>query len=202
MGQEQIVIRPARPTEDDGMAFGRLIHEVTEGALRFLLGRRVVEILCSAFREPDHDLSFQNTLFAQSDESVVGMVVGYPAGPNRRSSYRPLMAAEGSRLRRRIGIALFHARWRMMGHPFSGEFYVEYLIVDKAFRSQGIGTMLMGAVEKRAREIGSPRLTLDLAAKNDGGRRFYERLGMRQVPDWPPGRISRRVVHRLSKPLG
>jgi ribosomal protein S18 acetylase RimI-like enzyme len=183
------------------MAFGRFIHELTEGFFGFALGRRVVEILCSAFKEPDHDQSFQNTLFAQSGGSVFGMVVGYPVGSNRRSSYRPLMVAEGNRLRRRIGIALLRARWRLIGHPFSGEFYVEYLIVDQAFRGQGIGTMLMDAAEQRAREIGSLRLTLDVAAKNDDARRFYERRGMRQVPDWPPGRMSRRYVHRLSKPL-
>jgi hypothetical protein len=44
-------------------------------------------------------------------------------------------------------------------------------------------------------------LTLDVAAKNTAGQRFYERRGMTRVPDWPKGRFGRRFVLRMTKAL-
>ncbi|MFW5743419.1 MAG: GNAT family N-acetyltransferase [Spirochaetota bacterium] len=93
-------------------------------------------------------------------------------------------------------------RWRMVGYPFPGEFYVEFLIVDAAMRGRGIGARLMDAMEAKAREADARRFTLDVAAKNAGGRRFYERRGMTRVPDWPQSSVGRRVVLRMTKEVG
>lgn len=87
----------------------------------------------------------------------------------------------------------------MTGYPFPGEFYVEFLIVDETLRGRGVGGILMRAMEARARDAGTARITLDVAVKNAAGRRFYERLGIAPVPDWPKSRLGRRVVVRMTK---
>jgi ribosomal protein S18 acetylase RimI-like enzyme len=101
-----------------------------------------------------------------------------------------------------LGATFMRSRWRMIGYPFSGEFYPEFLIVDEALRGQGIGGVLMDAMEAKARQAAVDRLTLDVAAKNTAGQRFYERRGMMtRVPDWPKGRFGRRFVPRMTKGL-
>lgn len=60
----------------------------------------------------------------------------------------------------------------------------------------------MDSMEAKARQAGADRLTLDVAAKNAAGQRFYERRGiMSRVPDWPKGRFGRRFVLRMTKAL-
>lgn len=51
------------------------------------------------------------------------------------------------------------------------------IVVLPEWRGRGIGEQLMQAAEAWARERGAKRMILDLAAANDGARRFYERLG-------------------------
>ena len=49
--------------------------------------------------------------------------------------------------------------------------------VDRDWRGRGVGTALMRAAEDWARAHGAERMVLDLASKNDGARRLYDRLG-------------------------
>lgn len=192
-------IRPARPDLGEGRHFARYANEIAEGGFRIMLGPRFDEILAHAFVHPGHGMSYERTWFAERDGSIVGMVSGYVEGNAHQSEDEALMVAPGSRLRRRMGVAFMRWRWRMIGYPFPGEFYVEFLIVEAALRGQRIGDALMDAVEDEARRAGANRLTLDVAVKNAGGRRFYERRGMVRVPGWPEGRLGRRVILRMTK---
>lgn len=202
MSSNETDIRPARPDLDEGRVFARFANEIAEGGFRIMLGPRYVEILAHAFAQQGHGMSYENTSFAERDGRIVGMVSGYVEGEAHESEDDALMIAPGNRLRRRLGAAFMRWRWRMIGHPFSREFYVEFLIVDATVRGQGIGALLMDAMEAKARQAGADRLTLDVAVKNTRGRRFYERRGMTRVPDWPNGRFGQRFVMRMTKALG
>ncbi len=59
------------------------------------------------------------------------------------------------------------------------------IAVDKELRGDGVGSVLMDSFEKRARDSGSTRLSLDVSAKNEDARRFYERRGMAVASQWP-----------------
>lgn len=201
MSTSEIRIRPARPDLDEGRIFARFVNEIAEGGFRIMLGPRFVEILAHAFLQSGHGMSYENTSFAERDGEIVGMVSGYVEGGEHESEEDAVMVAPGNRLRRRLGVAFLRWRWRMIGYPFTGEFYVEFLIVDAALRGEGIGGVLMDAMEAKAREAGADRLTLDVAAKNTRGQRFYERRGMTRVPAWPKGRFGRRFVLRMTKTL-
>lgn len=58
---------------------------------------------------------------------------------------------------------------------------VHTLVVDEPWRGRGVGERLMKAAIERFREKGAGELVLHCATANEGGRRFYERLGMRAV---------------------
>ena len=182
----EINLRAANPTFDEGLAFARYADEVAEGFFRVMLGRRAEQLLGTAFAEPDHDLSYQRVTFAERDNVIVGMILGYTAEQHRRSSRRPLRRAAGwLRLRMRIVETLFAPMMRIVDSVPDGDFYVQFIAVDKELRGAGVGSVLMDFAEERARAEGLTRLSLDVSAKNEGARRFYERRGMNVESQWP-----------------
>ena len=58
--------------------------------------------------------------------------------------------------------------------------HVENIVVDEVCRGQGIGHALMAEAERIAKEWGAVQLNLMCWAFNDGARRLYESLGMRE----------------------
>ena len=90
MDRHSIVLRAANPTFDEGLACARYLDEAAEGFFRFWLGRRAAHIIATAFAQPDHDLSYQNVTFAERDNVIVGMFLGYTAEQHRSSSRQPV----------------------------------------------------------------------------------------------------------------
>jgi hypothetical protein len=157
MDRHSIVLRAANPTFDEGLAFARYLDEAAEGFFRFMLGRRAGHIIATAFAQPDHDLSYQNVTFAERENIIVGMVSGYTAEHHRRSSHQPLKRAAGRRnLRMRIVLILFAPLMRIIDSIADGDFYLQAIAVD-----------------------------IDVSAKNEGARRFYEHRGMTVESQWP-----------------
>jgi ribosomal protein S18 acetylase RimI-like enzyme len=186
MDRHSIVLRAAKPTLDDGLAFARYLDEAAEGFFRLMLGRRAAHIIAIAFARPDHDLSYQNVTFAQRDDVIVGMVAGYTAQQHRRSSLQPLKQAAGRcRIRMRIVLALCAPMMRIIDTIADRDFYLQAIAVDKELRGDGLGSILMDSLEERARASGSARLSLDVSAGNDPARRFYQRRGMTIESQWP-----------------
>jgi ribosomal protein S18 acetylase RimI-like enzyme len=203
MGQRSVTLRAAKPTFDEGLAFARYLDEAAEGFFRFMLGRRAGRIIATAFAQPDHDLSYQNVTFAERDNVIVGMVSGYTAEQHRRSSLQPLKRAAGRRkLRMRIVLTLFAPLMRIIDSITDGDFYLQAIAVDKGLRGDGIGSVLMDSFEERARASGSTRLCLDVSARNEKARKFYERRGWTVDSQWPkrlpiPGLRFYRMTRRL-----
>ncbi len=186
MDRHSIVLRAANPTFDEGLVFARYADEVAEGFFRFMLGRRVEQILATAFAQPDHDLSYQHVTFAERDNAIVGMFSAHTAEQHRRFPRQPLKRAAGRRnLRMRIVLILFAPLIRITDSIADGDFYLQAIAVDKELRSDGVGSVLLDSFEERARASGSTRLSLDVSAKNERARRFYERRGMNVESQWP-----------------
>ena len=203
MDQQSIVLRAAKPTLDEGIVFARYLDEAAEGFFRFMLGRRARHIIAAAFTQPGHDLSYQNVTFAERDQDIVGMVSGYTAEQHRRSSHLPLKQAAGKRnLRMRIVLILFAPLMRIIDSIEDDDFYLQGIAVDRNIRGEGIGSVLIKSLEERARASGASRLSLDVSAKNERARRFYERYGMAVTSRWPkrlPLPVFR--LYRMTKEL-
>ena len=186
MDRHSIVLRAANPTFDEGLAFARYVDEAAEGFFRFMLGRRAGHIIATAFDRPDHDLSYQHVTFAERDNVIVGMFAAYTAEQHRRSSRQPLKQAAGRRnIQMRIVMILFAPLMRITDSIPDGDFYLQFIAVDKALRGDGVGSVLMDSFEERARASRSTRLALDVSARNEGARRFYERRGWNVESQWP-----------------
>lgn len=187
MDPHSIILRAANPTTDEGLTFARYVDEVAEGFFRLMLGRRAESIVATAFIQPGHDLSYEHVTFAEREDVIVGMTLAYTAEQHRRSSREPLKQAAGTLVRLRMMIVelLFAPIMRILDSIADGDFYLQTIAVEKELRGVGVGAVLMDAYEDRARANGSTRLSLDVSAKNDGARRFYERRGWSVDSQWP-----------------
>lgn len=71
------------------------------------------------------------------------------------------------------------ALWRLLENTHEGRrLYVDDLVSDEAFRSQGAGKMMLGWLEEKAIALGCQALTLDSGVQRQGAHRFYFREGM------------------------
>ena len=201
MNQHSIGLRDAKPTCNEGLMFAHYLNEAFEGLFRLMLGRQFADVVARAYTQPDHDFSYQNTIFAERDEAIVGMATGYTAEQHRRSSNRPLKQAAANRVLQRIGVRMLCARLRFLGTHADGDFYLQAIAVDRELRGEGIGSALMDAIEEQARASGSTRLFLDAAARNEGARRLYERRGMSVESEWPRLPFMPPFIVRMTKPL-
>lgn len=196
-----VTIRPASASYEEGLACARYINIASEGGFRKALGKRYADIIATAFVEPDHELSWMYTVFAEQEDQIVGMTSGAPAEVQARSSTEPLKLAPGNRARRNVGIALIGMVFHVFGEMNEDSYYLQMLAVDEACRGQGIGTQLLDYMEDRARNLGCRSFVIDVSAKNTGAKRLYEGRGLTIVSMWPKSPLLPRVVCRLSKDL-
>ena len=186
MDRHSTVLRAANPTFDEGLACASYLDQAAEGFFHIWLGPRAGDIIATAFAQPDHDLSYQHVTFAERDDVIVGMFLGYTAEQHRGSSREPLNRAAGGRsLRMRIVESLFAPMMRIVDSIADGDFYLQAIAVDKELRGDGVGAVLMDSFEELARASGSTRISLDVSARNEGACRFYERRGMNVESQWP-----------------
>jgi ribosomal protein S18 acetylase RimI-like enzyme len=195
------VIRPANQTYEDGLAFAKYVDMASEGGLRKALGYRYEDIMANAFIEPNHDLSYTYTFFAEFEGAIVGMVSGYPAKTQRVSSHFALKRAAGSRFRRMLGIVLLGFVSGVHGGLDKDAYYLQFLGVDKSARGKGIGTKLLIYMENRALADKCVHFSIDVSAKNPGAQRLYERCGMIITSEWPKPRFFPSVVYRMNKDI-
>ena len=184
--RNSIRLRAATPDFNEGVVFARYADEVAEGFFRVMLGRNVVAILATAYMQPNHEHSYQNVTFAERDGVIVGMASGYDATQRHHFSDQPLKHAAGSHAVRMKAVKILYAPlMRILETVAEGDFYLLSLAVERALRGEGVGSMLLDAVEDRARANGSARLSLDVSANKEGARRLYGRRGMTVESQWP-----------------
>jgi len=202
MDAESIRVRSAKPTVEDGLRFAHFAEMASKGQYRLLLGRRATEILATAFSKPNHDLSYEHTVFAECDGEVLGMTSGYTARQHRRASDKPLkQVAEHSALRMAVTFFVASPVLRFLHTYADGDFYVQFLAVDERHREKGIGSRLLRALEDRARDSASTRLVIDVVNRNVVARRLYRHYGFTPIDRWPRTRLVRPTLLRMVKPL-
>ena len=200
--ENTVHLRPARPEYNEGLIFACFIDQAAEGFFRFLLGKNSETIIATAFLELNHSLSYEHVVFVEKDQSIVGMSSTFTGVQNRKFSNEPLYtAASSNAIRMKFFRILLAPLWRVLETIPEGDFYIQSIAVESNLRGAGIGSRLMNDIEKRAIESGSKRLSLDVSAKNEGAKRLYKRLEMREVSEWPSSRLLPTIFVRMAKDL-
>lgn len=201
--KSEIVIRPANPTFEEGLAYAKFLDQAADGFIRFMLGAQFADVIADTFATPAHDFSFENVLVAERDAVILGTAAGYTAQQHFNCSDEELTKARGfPALRMSLVQLVFGGLWRFLNTIESSDFYLQSIAIDSECRGEGIGPMLIDAMEKRAANTKATRFVLDVAETNENARRLYERRGMTVQSRWP-----RRLpipwlrVLRMAKPL-
>ena len=186
MDKHSINIRVAKPDFDEGLVFARYLDEAAEGFFRFMLGRRSSEIIAKAFMQPGNDYSFENVVFAERDNLIAGMASGFTSKQHSCFSKQALKQAAGGWSFRMMTVTfLCLPILQVLDTITDGDFYLQAIAIDKEFRGQGIGSVLMDFIEDRARTSEAKRLSLDVLASNNGAHKLYGRRGMTIESQWP-----------------
>ncbi|MDA1264305.1 MAG: N-acetyltransferase [Planctomycetota bacterium] len=200
-----VILRPAEPSFEDGLAFAHHFEVASDGLYRVLLGGGSDRIVARAFRSPDHELSFENVTFAERSGVIVAMVSSFDARAKQQFSDQPLERAAGRWRMARLAtvVGLGAGLFAFMDRVAAEDHYLQAISVDPSQRGAGVGAMLIGQVEARARAQRCAGLTLHVAEKNEGARRLYERLGFEVEATsprylWLPGTSALRMNKSLA----
>jgi len=98
---------------------------------------------------------------------------------------------------RTVGFALFLHNYSTF--RTAPGIYLEDLFVEPAHRGRGIGTALLRAVARVARERDCARLQWAVLEWNAPAIRFYERQGAELLGDWRLCRVTAEALARLAR---
>jgi ribosomal protein S18 acetylase RimI-like enzyme len=149
-----------------------LYFDIFSRKLGLVLGRRQAVAMIA-----DH-ISADRVIVARDDELVVGIAglkydgIGFFA-PDRRGflkRYGPLIG--------RVRAGLWAS---VQSNPRPHQLLLDGLGVQTDLRSRGIGTALLEAVDRRARELDKTEVILEVVDTNPRAKALYERFGYRIV---------------------
>ncbi|MED3654953.1 GNAT family N-acetyltransferase [Heyndrickxia sporothermodurans] len=144
------------------------IHDIAEALTGEKETEKIREVLSELFRQENNRLSYQNSIVAEIDGKVAGILIAY-SGDDAVELDKPIL----ERLKR---IGKSHVE------PFDneadkGDYYIDTVSVVPDFQGRGIGTFLIQSVEQVAKDKGFTRVSLNVAEDNPGAKRLYEKLG-------------------------
>lgn len=157
--QDSIQIRPAQPADAEVasvLLYGAYTHTRVIYPLPEALGSGWIEHLVRFFRQDDNRFSYQNTLVAEQNSEVVGLVLSFGGRDEAR-----LNAAVGGWLEQEAK---------------AGEWYIDALAVLKNWSHKGIGTRLMQSAEQQARQHHYRKIALNVAEENKEALDLYTHL--------------------------
>jgi ribosomal protein S18 acetylase RimI-like enzyme len=163
-------IRAAR--KEDAQTAIPLFMTVYSGFVKTLAGamseQDVLATLIQFFQTEGNRLGYQNTLAAEGELGVVGLLLAYH-GSLSDDLDRPLIEYMCSVCK--------NPALTLDREAGEDEFYIDTVAVAPTFANQGIGTALMGAVEEWAQRLHYHKLALNVYRENEGAYRLYQRLG-------------------------
>ena len=131
-GNQETLLRPAKPEYNEGLLFARYIDETADGFFGFMLGHNSKSIIAKAYIETKHTLSYENVIFAEKEGKVVGMSSSFSGVQHRGFSEEPLKKAGASRsaVRMKIVRTLFSPLWRILESIPNEDFYIQGIAVE------------------------------------------------------------------------
>jgi len=181
----------ARPNLEMSVRFSELLvlsapsfFEALWGPLRFAIAQH-------CFVQRKNLFSHKHALFIEKEGRIAGMALGYSFAEQCKERLLTGLLIAGRLLlfgeRKRIPFLL---RISPLGEIGRGEFYLSNLAVYPEFQRRGLGSMLLGELEIRAKGVGADYLVLDVEGENTGAFAFYRRLGYSLEGALPPVKLG------------
>ncbi|MDP3730027.1 MAG: GNAT family N-acetyltransferase [Candidatus Omnitrophota bacterium] len=173
---QNILVRKGRP--EDAHHFSELVTLTSPAIFPIVFGSTVKKMMKNLFPHKRHYYSFDRSFFAEIDGKIVGM-----------AQLHKLITRKGQTARLSL-LLLKYFKWRLPAKAVNllkfdrlikfvarEDCYISNVAVYPEFRSFGIGTKLLAAIEEEAKNIGKKRVVLHAETHNARAISFYERLG-------------------------
>lgn len=128
--------------------------------------------LVKAARDERYRHSYKNAVVKEADGKIVGLCFGFKGGSDHDTylSLAPILEE--------FDLPAFDTF--NPSETLKGEWYLDSLVTDPAFRGQGIGNELIEAACRKARASGVSFIGLNVDHGNPRAKKLYERLGFRK----------------------
>ena len=171
-----VTIRKGKP--EDAHHFSELVTLTSPTMFPAIFGSDVKKLMKNLFPHKKHYYSFDRSFFAEVNGKVAGM-----------AQLHKMVSRKGQTVRLSL-LLLKYLKWRLPSKAVNmlkfdrlikfvahGDCYLSNVSVYPEFRSFGIGTKLLTAVEEEVRSIGKKRVVLHAEVRNTRAVSLYERLG-------------------------
>jgi ribosomal protein S18 acetylase RimI-like enzyme len=192
-----ILIRKGKP--EDAHHFSELVTLTSPAMFPMVFGPGVKKTMKSLFAHKRHYYSFDRSFFAEVNGKVAGM-----------AQLHKLVDRKGHTARMSL-LLLKYLKWRLPTKAVNllkfdhlikliarGDCYVSNVAVYPEFRSSGIGTKLLAAIEDEAKNIGKKRVVLHAEIHNLRAVSLYERLGYKIEYKSPSLKIKNRIFESFT----
>lgn len=171
-----ITIRPAQVNDAASIAEG--IYEAfllpgSEIESNPNFHQQWIDTLTLVCAQPDTQYSYTNTLVAEEDGEIAGIMITVDGAIYRMQRERMF-----PQLKSLFDIAFGKGWENMEDEAQVGELYVDSIAVFPAYRHRGIGTTLLSHAKQRAKELNIPLVTLAVEPSNTA-KLLYHELGFR-----------------------
>ena len=189
---QNMLIRRGRP--EDAYHFSELVTLTSPAIFPLVFGSNVKKIMKNLFPHKRHYYSFDRSFFAEVNGEVAGM-----------AQLHKLITRKGQTVRMSF-LLLKYLKWRLPGKAVNllkfdrlikfvarNDCYLSNVSVYPEFRSFGIGTKLLEAVEGEVKSIGKKRIVLHAETHNARAISLYKRLGYNIESRSPSLKIKNRL---------
>jgi len=196
MNDRSITIRKAKP--GDAHHFSELVSLASPKLFPILFGSKAKNLMKKLFAHKRHYYSFDRSFFIEVDGKTAGMAQLHKFRPRRREKLN-LTFLLIKYLSWRLPVSVFPLlRSEKIIKEFSGgECYLSNVAVYPEYRSLGLGSRLLTALEEEGRSVGKNRMVLHADVTNRGAIRLYERLGYRIEDKAPALKIRKNIFEYL-----
>jgi ribosomal protein S18 acetylase RimI-like enzyme len=162
------------------------------------------KVMRGSFPRPKNPFSFEHSHFIEMNGRTAGMALALTHDQLSKDPLRTmLLLMRYLKLSFVTQIVHMYRSSEIMAQTEGGDYYLANIATYPEFRSRGLGTRLMDAVETEARVAGSRRIVLDVETDNKRAIELYERLSFRVESKSPVLRIKHHYFefYRMTKEL-
>ncbi len=167
--QTNYTIRAAQST--DATACVPIIIDTIGSIAHTLSGSQdkqiTLQVLTHFFEQPANRISYQNCWVIEVLGQIVGVLVAYH-GSQTNTLDQPYIDRILHTTKQQVTITK---------EAQDDEYYLDTIGILPNYRGKGYGTVLIGAFEKQAAQLGYSKLALLVSQKNEGAYKLYQRLG-------------------------
>ena len=187
-----ILVRKGKP--EDANDFSELVTLTSPAIFPIVFGSGVKKVMKKLFPHKRHYYSFDRSFFAEMDGKVVGMAQLHKMttrkGQTARISFLLLKYLKWRLPSKAVNLLKFDRIIKLVSNK---DCYISNVAVYPEFRSFGIGTKLLAAIEEEVKSIGKKRIVLHAETHNARAISLYERLGYKIESKSPSLKIKNRL---------